>query len=50
MHLKVKIQEAQAVLIQASALCSKIPILVTFQTIKHLCGKWMTNTVSTNDC
>lgn len=50
MYLKVKIQEAKAIPIQASGLCSKISILATFQTIKHLCGKWMTNSVSTNDC
>lgn len=41
--MKVKIQEAQAVPIQASALCSKIPILLTFQTIKHICvgNRWL---------
>lgn len=37
MYLKVKIQAAQAVPIQAPGLCSKIPILVTFQTVKHIC-------------
>lgn len=49
MYLKVKIREAKAISIQASGLCSKISILATFQTIKHLCGKWMTNSVSTNE-
>jgi len=37
MYLKVKIQEAKAVPIQASGLCSEILILVTFQIIKHIC-------------
>lgn len=37
MYLKVKIQETKAVPIQTSGLCYKIPILVTFQTIKHIC-------------
>lgn len=44
MYLKIKIQEAKAIPIQASVLCSKISILATFQTIKYICvgNGWLT--------